>query len=195
MASRTSEIEKLKRSETVELKKVREMSVNKIKEYRNQLLDNKRSQYLMVKSSEDLIKKNIQSYWERKKNYFLNLHKSLKNENEKFLLIKEKEIYDLEKNEENLIRRLEQSQNVDESTFKELEEVILTPLEQFIQKYGEDKIEKKEIRKKSNCQFITSRNLNKENDEKEICSKSLLLEDTPRLKLNLETVNSKSKNR
>ena len=78
----TNEISKLKRAETIEIKKMRELSRNKIKEYRDNLFNSKKELYLKGKSSERNVRKNIQDFWDRKRDYFTNVHKTLKNEND-----------------------------------------------------------------------------------------------------------------
>lgn len=156
----TSEINKLKRAETIEIKKLRELSQNKIKEYRENLFNCKKEQYLKGKSSEKIIRKNIKEFWDKKRDYFTNYHKAIKNENDQVSRLKENEIYNLERLEENLIQRLEKSQNVDEMAIQKLEEVILTPLQEFIQKYGEEsKNQQSEKKKKSgkNCVTVTEK--------------------------------------
>lgn len=160
----TEEISKLKRAETVEIKKMREESLSKIQSFRENLLKSKKQQYLKVKSSENLTKLNIQDFWERKKSFFTNVNRSIRNENEQISLKKEKEIYELERMEEDLIHRLEKSQNVDEMAIKQLEEVMVTPLEDFIEKYGEKKTEKKITKKMKRFDGLPQRG----NNEKEI---------------------------
>ena len=130
----------------------------------------KKEQYLKIKSTEDLIRKNIQQFWDQKKMHFINLHKSTKNENEQISLMKEKEIMDLEKVEENLIKRLEKSQNVDEITIKKLEDVIVTPMEEFIQKYPAENQPKKKKKYKPPNFFQENKSLSKSKSEKEIKS-------------------------
>jgi len=159
----TTQISKLKRAETVEIMKLREESINKIREHRENLIHNKKEQYLKVKGSEDIIRKNIQHFWERKKNFFANINKSMKNENEQVSLMKEKEIFELEKKEENLIQRLEKSQNIDEMTVKQLEEVIITPLEEFVEKYGEEKKEKQLSKKPKKFNGLSKMKSEKDN--------------------------------
>ena len=152
----TSEINKLKRAETIEIKKLRELSQNKIKEYRENLFHSKKEQYLKGKSSEKLIRQNIQGFWDKKRDHFTNYHKAIKHENDQVSRLKENEIYNLERLEENLIQRLEKSQNVDEMAIQKLEEVILTPLQEFIQKYGEEsKHQQSEKKKKSGKNCVT----------------------------------------
>ena len=65
----------------------------------------------------------------------------------------------MERLEENLIQRLEKSQNVDEMAIQKLEEVILTPLQEFIEKYGEESKNQQNERKKKrngkNCVTVS----------------------------------------
>lgn len=143
----TEEINKLKRSETIEIKKVRETSLNKIKEYRENIANSKKEQYLKIKSTEFLIRKKIKDFWDNKKNQYMSLHRDLKNENEKFSLLKEREIADLEKKEEELIKKLEKSQNVDERIINQIQEISITPLEDFIQRYGKEQDPNKKHKK------------------------------------------------
>ena len=159
------EINKLKRAETVEIRKIRELSKSKIKDYRANMFNNKQEQYMKMKNSENLMKRNIQQYWDNKKNYHNNLHKSMKMENEQVLFLKEKEIYKLEKAEENLIQKLEKSQNVDEIVLKQLEDVMVTPLEEFIEKYGNEKKEKNIIKSKESSKFYVNKSLGKAKSE------------------------------
>ena len=74
-----------------------------------------------------------------------NTKNNLKNENEKFSFMKEKEIIELEKKEENLIKRLEKSQKIDDNILEKMEEIAFTPVEEFIQKYGEKEKEIKNV--------------------------------------------------
>lgn len=145
------EISKLKRVESLEIKKMRESSLNKIKEYRKGLADCKKQQYLKIKSSENLMKKNINDFWNKKKRHYFEIHHNLKNENEKFSFMKEKEIIELEKKEENLIKRLEKSQKIDDNILEKMEEIAFTPVEEFIQKYGE---KEKEIKKQNKSKSL-----------------------------------------
>lgn len=130
---------------------MRESSLNKIKEFRKGLADCKKQQYLKIKSSENLVKKNINDFWNKRKRHYLEIHQNLKNENDKFSFMKEKEIMELEKKEENLLKRLEKSQKIEENILEKMEEITFTPVEEFIQKYGD---KEKEIKKQTKSKSL-----------------------------------------
>lgn len=137
----------MRKSESQEIKKFRDQSLQIVENSKRELLFKKKIIANQIKQEHIKGQTNIQTYWDNKKKFYLESHKKDKEYNELEAKNKEKEILELEKKEEMLIKKLENSQRVDENNIKLLEDIIETPLEEFEKKF-EKKIKQSRNAKK-----------------------------------------------
>ena len=131
----------MKHEEMLQIKKEREKNQGSLMGFKNQIVEKNKEKTQRVKEALKQSHEKINTYWERRKLQYADMHTQKIVENDKMRAKKEREYNELESLEMELLRKLEHSQNLHENVSRELESVLFLPPEEFMNKYGQKRDE------------------------------------------------------
>ena len=127
-------LKELKKEEYYEIKKQSMENERRITQAKQSQLDNKKKKHDRVTSIVESSRKNIENYWQERLKFFEDQQDS-----RRFMHLKEKEekekvLDKLERQEAELIKRLQFSQEIHEQACRELDSVIQMPASQYLKR-------------------------------------------------------------
>eukprot|EP00825_Cyclidium_porcatum_P049798 TRINITY_DN8684_c0_g1_i1.p1 TRINITY_DN8684_c0_g1~~TRINITY_DN8684_c0_g1_i1.p1 ORF type:complete len:303 (-),score=66.09 TRINITY_DN8684_c0_g1_i1:189-1097(-) len=130
-------LKQLKKEETEEIKKMSKQNNEIINHGRLKLNDEKKKKHDQMFLRQQVSQSNIQTYWSSRLKQFEQIQENKKSEHLKVKSLKEFQLQQMEKEEGEILKRLQYSQNVHQSLQKELNMIIQMKAKDYIKQQEE----------------------------------------------------------